>query len=146
VSQRGPRRHRPAVNIPEGGIADTRGFFQHGVKYGLQIAWKAADDLEHIRRGRLLLQCLGKVSGALAEVVSALTEFVEQPRVLDGDDGLSGEVLYQRGLLFTERPDFSAIDNKGTDKLIVLQHRHAQKRSCADSFNERHDAGTARNV
>ena len=35
----------PAVNSPEGGIADTRGFFQHGVKYGLQIAWKAADDL-----------------------------------------------------------------------------------------------------
>ena len=35
---------------------------------------------------RLLFQCLGKVGGALAQ-------FVEQPRVLDGDDGLGGEVL-----------------------------------------------------
>ena len=36
--------------------------------------------------GGLLLQRLGKIIGALAQLV-------EQPRVLDGDDGLRGEVL-----------------------------------------------------
>ena len=34
----------------------------------------------------LLLQRFGEIVGALAQLV-------EQPRILDGDDGLSGEVL-----------------------------------------------------
>jgi hypothetical protein len=51
----------------------------------------------------LLLQCFGKISGALAEVVSALAQFVEQPRVLDGDDCLGGEVLDEFDLLVRER-------------------------------------------
>src|SRR5580704_5747709 len=92
----------PAVNSPEGGIADTRGFFQHGVKYGLQIAWKAADDLEHIRGCRLLFQRRRQVSGALAQ-------FVEQPRVLDGDDRLGGEGLNQLDLLLSKRSYVSAV-------------------------------------
>ena len=40
--------------------------------------------LQHFRRRRLLLQ-------RLSQIVSALAQFVEQPRVLDGDDGLGGE-------------------------------------------------------
>jgi hypothetical protein len=35
-----------------------------------------------------LLQCLSKVSGTLRKVGSALTQFVEQPRILDGGDSL----------------------------------------------------------
>ena len=35
--------------------------------------------------------------------IRALAQFVEQPRVLDGDDGLGGEVLHQRDLLVGER-------------------------------------------
>ena len=45
----------------------------------LQVKRRAADDLEDVGCGSLLLQ--------------RLAQFVEQPRVLDGDDGLSGEVL-----------------------------------------------------
>ena len=44
------------------------------------------------------------------EIVGALTQFVKQPRVLDGDDGLRGEVLHQLDLLVGERTDFLAID------------------------------------
>ena len=40
-----------------------------------------------------------EVGGALGEVGGALAQFVQQPRVLDGDDGLGGEVLYQCDLL-----------------------------------------------
>ena len=47
-------------------------------KYRLKIERRAADDLEHVGGGGLLLQ--------------RFAQFVEQPRVLDGDDGLSGEV------------------------------------------------------
>ena len=55
-------------------------------------------------RGRgLLLQRFGEIVGALAQ-------FVEQPRVLDGDDGLRGEVLHQRDLLVGERPHLLAVD------------------------------------
>ncbi len=35
-------------------------------------------------------------------VISALTQLVEQPRILDGDDGLGGEVVNQLDLLVGE--------------------------------------------
>ena len=57
------------------------------VEHGLEIERRAADDLEHLGSGGLLLQ-------RLAEIV-VLTQLVEQPRVLDGDDGLGGEVRDQ---------------------------------------------------
>ena len=50
------------------------------------------------RRG-LLLQRFGEIVGALAQLV-------EQPRVLDGDDGLRGKVLNQLNLLVGERAHF----------------------------------------
>ena len=64
------------------------------------------------RRG-LLLQRLG-------EIVSALTQFVEQPRVLDGDDRLRGEVRQKLDLLFGEGTDFLAINGDGADQLVSL--------------------------
>ena len=44
-----------AINIAELGIADADGILQHCVKHALQIAWRTADDLKNLRRGRLLL-------------------------------------------------------------------------------------------
>ena len=48
-------------------------------EHRLQIKGRAADDLEHVGGGGLLLQ--------------RLAQLVEQARILDGDDGLTGEVL-----------------------------------------------------
>ena len=70
----------------------------------------------------LLLQRFGEIVGALAQLV-------EQPRVLDGDDGLRGEVLHQLDLLVGERPHLLAIDDDGADQLVVLEHRHGEQRS-----------------
>ena len=53
--------------------------FDQRIEHGLQIEGRAADDLEHVGGGGLLLQ--------------RFAQLVEQPRVLDGDDGLGGEVL-----------------------------------------------------
>jgi len=53
-----------------------------------------------------------------------LPQFVEQPRVLDGDDGLSGEVLQQRYLLVGERAHFLPKNGKRADHFLVFQHRH----------------------
>ena len=52
--------------------------------------WRLLDEV--IGSG-LLLQRLSEVSSALAKVIGALPQFVEQPHVLDGDDGLGAEVL-----------------------------------------------------
>ena len=46
----------------------------------------------------------------------------EQPRILDGDDGLSGEVLHQRDLLVAEWSNFLTKDNNRADKFFVLKH------------------------
>ena len=47
------------------------------VQHRLQIERRPADNLEHVGRGGLLLQ--------------RFAQLVEQPRILDGDDGLVGE-------------------------------------------------------
>src|SRR6516162_7479991 len=70
------------------GLAEPRRVRQHGVEYRFKLTGRSGDDLKHLRRCCLLLQRLGKVSGALAKVVGALAQFVEQPPILDGDDGL----------------------------------------------------------
>ena len=46
---------------------------------------------------------------------SDCSQFVEQPRVLDGDDGLGGEVLDQFDLLFGKRRHLLTKDCKRTD-------------------------------
>jgi len=50
---------------------------QESVEHGLQIEGRAANDLEHVGSRGLLLE--------------RLAQLVEQPRVLDGDNGLVGE-------------------------------------------------------
>ena len=54
-----------------------------------------------VLRGPQILQRFRQIGRALAQ-------FVQQPRVLDRDDGLSGEVLHQLDLLVGEWPhDFA---------------------------------------
>ena len=65
--------------------------FQNRRRRQTQIERRAADDLQDLGRRGLLLQRLGKIARARLHLV-------EQPRVLDGDDGLVGESLEQRDL------------------------------------------------
>ena len=90
---------------------------QHRVEHRLEFAGRTGDDVEHLAGRGLLLQRFGEIVGALAQLA-------EQPRVLDGDDGLRGEVLDQLNLLVGERADFLAIDDDRADHVVVLQHRH----------------------
>src|SRR5262245_1748491 len=55
--------------------------FNKRLQYRLEIESRAADDLEYVGGGGLLLQ--------------RLAQLVEQPRVLDGDDGLVSEGGHQ---------------------------------------------------
>ena len=71
-----------ALSASHSRAADSTSVCEHGI----EIEGRAADDLEHLGGGGLLLQQFGEIVGALAQ-------FVEQPGVLDGDNGLRGEVL-----------------------------------------------------
>ena len=46
---------------------------------------------------------------------SDLPQFIEQPRVLDGDDGLGGEACNKINLLVGEWPYLLALNRKGAD-------------------------------
>ena len=67
----------PAISASQRRAAE----FGERIEYCLQIERRAADDLEHIGGGGLLLK--------------GFTQLTEQPRVLDGDDGLRGEIGYE---------------------------------------------------
>ena len=53
-----------------------------------------------------------------SQIVGALAQLVEQPRVLDRDHGLGGEVLHQLDLLVGERPHLLAVDGDRADQLV----------------------------
>jgi hypothetical protein len=82
----------PAVDVPELGAADANGFFQQRLKYWLKITKGARNNLQNLRGRGLLLKRLG-------EIVGALTKFLEEPRVLDGDYCLAGKSPQQLALL-----------------------------------------------
>src|SRR6476469_8179043 len=84
-----------------------------GVEHRLQIECRATNDLKHVGGGGLLLQ--------------RFAQLVEQARILDGDDGLRGEVLNQLDLLIGERPKLLAEDAEGTDQFALLEHGDADK-------------------
>ena len=52
---------------------------------------------------------------------SRFTQLVEQPRVLDGDDGLGSEILDQFDLLIGEGPNFVAIEENSANQCIFLE-------------------------
>jgi hypothetical protein len=66
-----------------------------------------------------------------------VTQLVEQARVLDGDDGLGREVLDQFDLLVGEGAHLLAVDTHGANQLVLLEHRHGQKRSGAGELSKR---------
>ena len=52
---------------------------------------------------------------------SDCAQLVEQPRVLDGDDGLGGEILHKSSIcLSVNGTDFSAIDENCADQYVIL--------------------------
>ena len=60
----------PAEDIAKLRAANPHGTLQHGCKDRLKIARRTADNLQHLRRGSLLLQGFSEVIGAFAELVA----------------------------------------------------------------------------
>ena len=85
------------------GIAEPCGRFDERLQHRLQIEGRAADDLEHVGGGGLLLQ-------RFAQDLGARLHLVEQAHVLDRDHGLIGKGLDQIDLLIRERLELSCDD------------------------------------
>src|SRR5260370_39932884 len=64
-------------------------------------------------------------------MLRALPQFVEQPRVLDGDNGLIGERLEHRALLVREWAGRAPRHAQGADRGIAAHHRHDRDRAIA---------------
>src|SRR5260370_12268581 len=88
-------------------FAETRCRLNKRVQNGLQIEGRAADDLEHIGGGGLLLQ--------------RFPQLVEQARVLDGNDGLIGKGLEKRDLLISKRIDDGTAKDDRPDRFPLAQ-------------------------
>jgi hypothetical protein len=112
------------------GVAKPGGRFNERLQDWPQIEGRAADDLEHIGGRGLLLQRFGQVVGALAQLV-------EQPCVLDGDDGLAGEVVDQLNLFVCERPNLLAVDGDGPDQCVLFEHRDCNQAATAPQLDQR---------
>src|SRR5262249_24485773 len=129
----------PPKDIAKCGVANANRFLQHGCKYPLDFFRRARDSLEHFRCGCLLLKRLREVYCAFGEVDRALTQLVEQPRILDGDDCLSREILTQLDLFLGEGLEFLTIHAERPDQLVLLQHWHHQNRPYSPKFDTRND-------
>jgi hypothetical protein len=66
--------------VAEAGLADANSVLKHSLEHWLQLAGRTADDTEDLRGRGLLLK--------------GFAQLVEQARILDGDDGLAGEILH----------------------------------------------------
>ena len=96
-------------------------------EHRLKVECRTADDLEHVGGRGLLLQ--------------RFAQFIEQARILDGDDGLGGKILHQLDLLIGERPHLLAIDADHTNKLVLLEHWYVKNTSGACAFDHCNDCG-----
>jgi hypothetical protein len=85
------------------GPADRDGMLQHRLEHRLQLSRRTGDDLEHLGGCRLLLQ-------RLAQLACSRLHLIEQPHVLNGNYGMSGEIRDQLDLLVGERTNLLTID------------------------------------
>ena len=92
-----------------------------GGEHGFEIE-RRVHRLRHFAERAQLLNGAAKFVGALAQ-------FVQQPSVLDCNDGLVGEILNQLDLLVGEGANFLAVKRERTNQLVLLEHWNAQDRS-----------------
>ena len=94
-----PRNHSVPVAESQQHVIDPAnpgGALDDGVEDRLHVRGRAADDAEHLGRRCLMLQ-------RLAQFRVALLDFLEQPHVLDGDDGLGSAKVSSSLICLSEK-------------------------------------------
>jgi hypothetical protein len=90
----------------------VQGALDHRVEDRGEVAGRRIDDLQYLGGRGLLFQGLARLG--------------QQPRILHRDDCLRREVLQQRDLLFGERPDLGAEDQKHPHQCCVFAQREGE--------------------
>src|SRR6516164_993868 len=100
------------------------GVLGYGVQHRLHVTRGIGNYAENVADRRLLLQ--------------RLLGLVEQPRVLDRDHCLVGEVLHKLNLSLGEWPHLLAVDDNRPNQRVLLEHWYAKKgsRSCLLDGND----------
>src|SRR5262245_454932 len=93
-------------------LAEPSRALRNGIEHWLDFRRRARDHLQDVAGGRLLLQ--------------RLLRLVEQPHVLDGNDGLVGEGLEEFDLLVRERVHFDSANQDCPDWLALAHQRCGQ--------------------
>src|SRR6516225_8730199 len=96
-------------------LTKSGGRLDQRVEHRLQVEGRAANDLEHVGGGGLLLE--------------GFAQLVEQARVLDGDDRLACEVPNEIYLLLAERADLTAVHHERADEIALLDDRDVEGRT-----------------
>src|SRR5215475_10881648 len=110
-------------------LAQPRRRLDQRIEHRLQVKGRAADDLEHVGGGGLLLQ--------------RFAQLVEQARVLDGDDRLGGKILDQLNLFVGERARLLTVNDDRANQLVLFEHRYRNQRSGTSNFDNCHKRGLA---
>ena len=92
------------------GLAKRRRILEYRLKNRLKFARRRADNAQYICCSCLLFQ--------------RLPQFIEQPRVLDGNRGLRGKVFKKVNLFFSKWAALLAVDDESANQLIVFEHRY----------------------
>ena len=92
------------------------------IKHGLQISWSATNNPKNVTCRGLLLQRLG-------ELAVSILQFLKQPDVFYGDDGLIGEGLKKCNLLVRKRSNLDSTNKNHPDRNPLPQQRSGQYRT-----------------
>src|ERR1700726_2985617 len=95
------------------GVAKSGRRLGQRIEHGLQIESRAADNLEHVGGGGLLLQ--------------RFAQLIEQTGILDGDDGLIREGVDQGELLVGKGSNLSPPHRNHANENAFATHRHTEK-------------------
>ena len=117
------------------GAGELHRFGDDGGEHGFEIE-RRVHRLGHFAERAQLTDRAAKLIGALAQLV-------QQARVLDGDDGLGGEVRDQRDLLVGKGTNFLAVQGERTDQFVLLQHWDSQNRPHTSKFDGCNDSRIA---
>src|SRR6516164_8455495 len=101
--------------MPEFGLAQPDGVLEHCIENGFKLTGRRADDAQHLRGCRLLLQRLGKFA-------RALLLGLEQSHVFDSNRRLVGESLQELDLWGRKQPCLSTSDRNRPDSKIVANY------------------------
>src|SRR3954451_2352075 len=83
---------------------------------------------------------IGHIVEGDPQLALPLPDFVKQPRILDRDDGLCGETLYQRNLFLAERFHYLAIQREYPKKEVFFPERDGEQSPGPAEINQRSPA------